>query len=76
VHHEFHADLRIVAVHHEDLDLQRVWNPGLKKMSHLRFDPAFTRREQRWGVCVAALLWVVSMSVLVMLVAWSAKAAL
>ena len=44
-------------------------------MSHLRFDPAFTRREQRWGICVAALLWVVSMSVLVVLVAWSAKSA-
>lgn len=42
-------------------------------MSRLRFDPAFTRREQKWGVCVAALLWVVSMSVLAALIAWSAK---
>ncbi|MFQ5806297.1 MAG: hypothetical protein ACE5I3_07600 [Phycisphaerae bacterium] len=49
---------------------------SFKAMSRIRFDPAFTRREQRWGICVAALLWVVSMSVLVVLVAWSAKAPL
>jgi CHASE2 domain-containing sensor protein len=40
-------------------------------MPPLRLNAAFTRREQRWGLRIAALLWVLSVSVFVALVAWS-----
>lgn len=37
----------------------------------MRPDPAFTRREQRWGVVAAMLCWTVSVTLMVLLVAWA-----
>lgn len=43
-------------------------------MSQLRFDPVFTRREQKLGSYVAAFLWLLSALVLMALIAWSFSA--